>query len=117
MNKLVSLVRNKLFGKKNVGIRLPVSFAIIIGFFADILSKISGKSLPVSSIRIKKFLSITQFETSVKKIKSLIVMSVEKGFCFIKIKFLLALTAYKILQLEDKGQEETLQLRFYLKIN
>ena len=69
MNKLVSLVRNKLFGKKNVGLRLPVSFAIIIGFFADIFSKISGKSLSVSSIRIKKFLSITQFETSVKKIK------------------------------------------------
>ena len=79
MNKLVSLVRNKLFGKKNVGIRLPVAFAIIIGFFADILSKITGKSLPVSSIRIKKFLSFTQFETSVKKIKFSPPVKLEQG--------------------------------------
>ena len=36
-----------------------------IGKFADFISMITGKSLPVSSIRIKKFMSTTQFSSSI----------------------------------------------------
>lgn len=67
MNNLVSLVRNKLFGKNNVGIRLPSFLGILIGYISDFIAKLIGKRLPVSSIRIKKFLSTTQFSSSISK--------------------------------------------------
>lgn len=66
MNKLVSLTRQTLFKKKNVGMRVPIFFGLIIGLIADFISKISGKNLPISSIRVRKFSATTQFETSIK---------------------------------------------------
>ena len=65
MNMLVSTARRALFGKANVGIRLPKFFGVGVGFLADGFTKITGKSLPVSSIRIKKFLGTTQFSSAV----------------------------------------------------
>ena len=65
MNTLVSTARKALFGKANVGIRLPKFVGVGIGYLADGIAKITGKSLPVSSIRVKKFLGTTQFGSSV----------------------------------------------------
>ena len=65
MNQLVSHVRNYLFKKNNVGIRLPSFIGIIFGFIADIFSKLLRINLPVSSIRVKKFLGTTQFNSSI----------------------------------------------------
>ncbi|MBC69412.1 NAD-dependent epimerase/dehydratase family protein [Acinetobacter sp.] len=65
MNNLVSKVRLSLFKKNNVGIRLPAFIGISIGYIADFLSMLIGKSLPVSSIRVKKFLATTQFDSSI----------------------------------------------------
>ncbi len=67
MNSLVSHVRNTLFKKNNVGIRLPALFGIAIGYLADIASKLLGKNLPISSIRMKKFMGTTQFDSSIKE--------------------------------------------------
>ena len=67
MNTLVSTARKALFGKANVGIRLPKFVGIGIGYLADGITKITGKSLPVSSIRVKKFLGTTQFGSAVHK--------------------------------------------------
>ena len=64
MNELVSHVRAKLKGKTGVGLRLPYWLGLILGYTADLASKISGKNLPVSSIRIKKFASSTEFESA-----------------------------------------------------
>ena len=64
MNELVAQVRAKLKGKTGVGPRLPYWLGIIIGYTADIVAKISGRNLPVSSIRVKKFASSTEFESS-----------------------------------------------------
>ena len=50
MNELVSLVRAKLKGKSGVGPRLPYWLGIILGYTADIVAKLSGRNLPVSSI-------------------------------------------------------------------
>ena len=61
MNELVSQVRAKLNGKEGVGLRLPYWLGLILGYTADLFAKISGKNLPVSSIRVKKFASSTQF--------------------------------------------------------
>ena len=64
MKDLVSQVRTILKGKKGVGPRLPYWVGIVIGFMADGILKVSGRQLPVSSIRIKKFMSSTEFRSA-----------------------------------------------------
>ena len=64
MNELVSQVRAKLKGKTGVGPRLPYWLGLILGYTADLVSQISGKNLPVSSIRVKKFASSTEFKSA-----------------------------------------------------
>ena len=79
MNTLVSKARKTLFGKNNVGLRLPASLGLAIGYFADFISKVSGKTLPISSIRVKKFMGTTQFESSVKRTGFIPPVSLEEG--------------------------------------
>ena len=67
MNTLVAFVRDKIFKKNNVGLRLPSVIGILIGYLADAVSMIIGKSLPVSYIRVKKFMSTTKFSSSINK--------------------------------------------------
>jgi GlcNAc-P-P-Und epimerase len=64
MNQLVSQVRAQLTGKDGVGLRLPYWLGLILGYTADLVSSIIGKNLPVSSIRIKKFVSSTNFKST-----------------------------------------------------
>ena len=79
MNTLVSEARKTLFKKNNVGYSLPAFLGIDIGYFADFVSKISGKTLPVSSIRVKKFMGTTQFASSVSKTGFVAPISLEEG--------------------------------------
>jgi nucleoside-diphosphate-sugar epimerase len=67
MNTLISKVRNVLFNKNNVGLRLPAFLGTLIGLFADLIAKFTGKSLSISSIRVKKFMATTNFASSVSK--------------------------------------------------
>ena len=64
MNELVSQVRHTLKGKTGVGPRLPHWFGMILGYVADGIAKLTGKNLPVSSIRVKKFASSTEFRSA-----------------------------------------------------
>ena len=64
MNELVSQVRNKLKGKRGVGLRLPYWLGLMLGYTADLIVKLTGKNLPVSSIRVKKFASSTEFKST-----------------------------------------------------
>ena len=64
MNELVSQVRHTLKGKNGVGPRLPYWLGMILGYVADGVAKLTGKNLPVSSIRIKKFVSSTEFQSA-----------------------------------------------------
>ncbi len=66
MNSLIAKTREILFNKNNVGVRLPSFFGILIGYIADVFAKLLGTKLPVSSIRVKKFLGTTQFDSSIK---------------------------------------------------
>ena len=61
MNELITHVRKKLKGKDIIGFRLPYWLGIILGYTADLLAALSGRKLPVSSIRVKKFVSSTEF--------------------------------------------------------
>ena len=64
MNDLVSQVRIKLKGKSGVGPRLPYWLGLVLGYTADLVAKLNGKSLPVSSIRVRKFASSTEFKSA-----------------------------------------------------
>ena len=64
MNELVSQVRAKLKGKTGVGPRMPYWLGMILGYTADLVAKISGKNLPVSSTRVKKFAASTEFQST-----------------------------------------------------
>lgn len=79
MNSLVSIIRKELFKKNNVGIRLPAVLGLVGGYCADIISKITGKALPVSLIRVKKFLGTTQFGSSIFQTKFVPPVSLEEG--------------------------------------
>ena len=79
MNKLVSITRKVLFNKANVGIRMPAFIGKLIGYLADIISFVIKKNLPVSSIRVKKFLSTTQFDSDMKRTNFEAPYSLEDG--------------------------------------
>ena len=70
MNELVSIVQKKLKNKLGVGIRIPYWIGITIGYIADIFSLLTGRSLLISSIRVKKFISSTAFCSSKNKLEN-----------------------------------------------
>lgn len=79
MNQLITTVRGRLFGKRGVGLRLPAFLGMGIGYLADFVSAVTGRNLPVSSIRVKKFLATTQFSTSVAETDFKPPVSLEEG--------------------------------------
>lgn len=79
MNNLVSRARKTLFGKNDVGLRLPSYIGMALGYVADFAATIIRKPLPVSSIRIKKFMGTTQFSSSVSKSGFVPPVNLEEG--------------------------------------
>lgn len=67
MNTLVTHCRSVLFGKENVGPRIPGWLGITVGYLFDMLAVITGSKPPISSIRVKKFMRGTAFNSSVLK--------------------------------------------------
>jgi nucleoside-diphosphate-sugar epimerase len=66
MNILVSKVREQMNKGSGTGFRVPYLFGLLMGYTADIVSLISGRNLPVSSIRVKKFCSSSSFRMTKK---------------------------------------------------
>ena len=64
MNALVADIRKTMLGKTGVGPRLPKWAGMVLGWVADVVAKITGRKLPISKIRVKKFTSSTSFATS-----------------------------------------------------
>lgn len=64
MNQLVSKVKETLGKKTHIGLRIPYSLGILIGYGFDILAYITKKQLPISSIRIQKFCKDSIYNTS-----------------------------------------------------
>ena len=67
MDELVKLVRNFLFNKSDVGLRLPSFVGVFIGKIFDAIAWLARKQLSISSIRVKKFMATTQFSSAVAK--------------------------------------------------
>jgi len=61
--ELVSIV-GKVLKKRIPTIRIPFPIGMMGGYCFDILSKITGKKLAISSVRVKKFCAVTQFDSS-----------------------------------------------------
>lgn len=90
MNKLVTLSRRRLFSKENVGLRLPAAVGKAIGQLFDLFSALSRRTYPISSIRIKKFLETTSFDTSLAETGFIPRVSLEEGLDrFITNEFLI----------------------------
>ena len=64
MNTLIRQVRKTLKGKENVGPRLPYWLGLVMAYVADAVTIVTGKKLPLSSIRVKKFCSSTAFASA-----------------------------------------------------
>lgn len=67
MNELVQVARKALFEKTGVGLRLPAFIGILIGKGFDVLAWLMRRPMPVSSIRVKKFMATTQFSSAVQE--------------------------------------------------
>ena len=78
MNKLVSVV-NTALGKSGKVLRLPYAFGLFAGYCFDLLSKVTGKEFPVSSIRVKKFCARTQFKSNTDYLSFKPPVSLEDG--------------------------------------
>lgn len=64
MNTLVAQVRAKLAGKQGVGMRIPYSLGLLLGYLADFAALVIQRPLSVSSLRIKKFCASTAFNSN-----------------------------------------------------
>ena len=63
-----SITRKILFDKEGVGLRLPKILGIVIGRLFDFLSFLLKRNLSISSIRVKKFMSNSQFNSSIQEL-------------------------------------------------
>jgi nucleoside-diphosphate-sugar epimerase len=64
MNDLVAFARVRLRGRSGVGLRLPRAAGLALGHAADAISRLSGRSLPVSAVRVRKFTADTAFASA-----------------------------------------------------
>ena len=63
MNVLVALVE-KVLGKHIPSTHFPYWMGMVGGYCFDLLAKITGKKLAISSVRVKKFCAVTQFDST-----------------------------------------------------
>jgi nucleoside-diphosphate-sugar epimerase len=61
--ELVSVV-SKVLNKRIPAVRIPYWIGMLGGYGFDLLGKIIGKKLTISSVRVKKFCAVTQFDSS-----------------------------------------------------
>lgn len=64
MAELVGLVRQRLHGKSGTGPRLPYWLGMALGHLADLVARLTGRRLPVSAIRVRKFCATTSFASA-----------------------------------------------------
>lgn len=63
MNDLVELV-GKVLKKKIPSVSIPYSLGMLAGYGFDLIAKLTGRKLSVSSVRVKKFCATTQYDAS-----------------------------------------------------
>ena len=61
MRDLVSLARKTLHAKSGTGPSVPLVLGMALGHMADALAAITGRTLPISAMRLRKFTRTTTF--------------------------------------------------------
>ena len=61
MNSLVQQVKKSLPLNNGIGLRVPYRLGLTLGYIADVVARVSGRKLPISSIRVRKFCVPTEF--------------------------------------------------------
>jgi hypothetical protein len=64
MSELADLICDCAGRKPLVPFAIPARLGLLLGKMADLASKISGHKLPISEVRIMKFLANTQFKSA-----------------------------------------------------
>lgn len=65
MNRLVALTRSVLGQGGRHEFRLPYPLGLLVGYLADLIARLTGRSFPVSSIRVRKFCTTTSFSSNI----------------------------------------------------
>lgn len=68
MNDLVAEVRSQISRPHRVGPRIPFWLGMLLGYIADLIALVSGKNLPISSIRVRKFCATTAFDSRAEQL-------------------------------------------------
>jgi len=68
MNALVKTVRMELGRSPTVGVRLPLWLGLAIGKLADVAATVTRRKFPISSVRVRKFVSNSHFTTAVSEL-------------------------------------------------
>lgn len=63
MNELVSIIEEKM-GFNIPKYKTPYWLGMIGGYFFDFLSKVTAKKMSISSVRVRKFCAVTQFDAT-----------------------------------------------------
>ena len=63
MNELINIFHNTTGNPSKINFQIPYALGVMGGYGYDILAKITGKTYPISSIRIKKFCADTVINT------------------------------------------------------
>lgn len=63
MNELVGVV-GKVLNKNIPAVKIPYAIGMLAGYGFDLLAKLTGKKLSVSSVRVKKFCATTQYDAT-----------------------------------------------------
>lgn len=66
MKTLVRDVRDILHGSSRPPLGIPFGLGLAIGYLADGISRLTGRSLPISALRVRKFCATTSYATSKK---------------------------------------------------
>ena len=65
MNSLVATINNLLGRSEKINFRLPYTIGCLAGKGYDMVAAVTGKTFPISSIRIKKFCSNSVYNTAI----------------------------------------------------
>lgn len=68
VRELVAFARRCLGQSEGVGITLPAWLGLAMGKVADVVSRISGRSLPVSEVRIRKFMATSSYSSAARSL-------------------------------------------------
>lgn len=72
MTTLVSEVGTIMNGRSNPPLSIPFGAGLALGYLADGLSKLTGRSLPISSLRVRKFCATTSYASSKENLNGFI---------------------------------------------